>query len=465
MDQSVRERHASVLDRWIFFGLLALIALTTVPYGTVHAWWLALFECLIFALTALWIVGNQISQARRISGHPLHRPLVALLIFALLQTLPLQKVREGVWQTVSGDPYETWRFCFYLLALVLTGTLLLHYTSTPRRLRLLVSVVVGIGLASATFGMARQVAQGDAYLPFLSRLWPGRGYGQFINQNHFAFLLEMPLGLVLGLLAGRGIKRDRALIVLATAITMGAALVLSNSRGAIFAMLCQLLFLALMVGITRARRESSEHPRSVYFRLQRLSSSLVGRIVLITCLLIAVVFSIAWLGGDQLAHRMETVERDFSQGSSLRTNVTRWDMWSATWQSIKANPLVGVGFGSYPSAITKYHDGSGDLRPRQAHNDYLDLLACGGIVGFVLVVWFVIVFIKQVRGRLRSTDAFRRAACLGALVGLFGVAAHSLVDFGLHNTANAVVFTSLVLIATLDSSVEERSLSGGDASP
>ena len=151
------------------------------------------------------------------------------------------------------------------------------------------------------------------------------------------------------------------------------------------------------------------------------------------------------------------MERDFNgQANYARTNVKRWDMWSATWQSVKANPLVGIGFGAYPVAITKYHDGSGDLRPRQAHNDYLDLLACGGILGFALVAWFVIVFVREARGRLRTTDSFRRAACLGALVGLFGVAAHSLVDFGLHITANAVIFTSLILIATLKSFAEKE---------
>jgi hypothetical protein len=60
---------------------------------------------------------------------------------------------------------------------------------------------------------------------------------------------------------------------------------------------------------------------------------------------------------------------------------------------------------------------------------------------------------------LRSSDPFRRSACLGALVGLFGVAVHSLVDFGLHITANALIFTSLVVIATVNGRVEERRFS------
>jgi hypothetical protein len=37
---------------------------------------------------------------------------------------------------------------------------------------------------------------------------------------------------------------------------------------------------------------------------------------------------------------------------------------------------------------------------------------------------------------------------MGALIGIFGVAVHSLVDFGLHVTINALVLTALVVIAT-----------------
>src|SRR5256885_9516527 len=119
------------------------------------------------------------------------------------------------------------------------------------------------------------MAQGDAYLPFLSRLWPGRGYGQFINQNHFAFLMEMALGLVLGLLVGGGVPRDRLLIFLAAGVTMGAALVLSNSRGGIFSMFCQLLFLALIFGVVRSQKEISAHRSGVYLWVQRVCQSLI----------------------------------------------------------------------------------------------------------------------------------------------------------------------------------------------
>jgi len=188
------------------------------------------------------------------------------------------------------------------------------------------------------------------------------------------------------------------------------------------------------------------------------------RAALILCLLMAVTIGSVWVGGDPLMHRLETVPREFSSRyDDKRMNTRRMEIWQATWQLIRANPIAGTGFGGFSIAFPGYHDGSGvftpeeaQLRPLAAHNEYLELLASGGLIGCGLGAWFVIILIRNAREHLRrSRDSFRRAACLGALVGLFGVAIHSLVDFGLHDTVNAFIFTALVVIATVNGRVEE----------
>jgi hypothetical protein len=63
------------------------------------------------------------------------------------------------------------------------------------------------------------------------------------------------------------------------------------------------------------------------------------------------------------------------------------------------------------------------------------------------VLWFIVAFVSRARQNLKSPDAFHRAATLGALAGLFGVAVHSFVDFGLHITANALLACTLMVIA------------------
>jgi O-antigen ligase len=114
----------------------------------------------------------------------------------------------------------------------------------------------------------------------------------------------------------------------------------------------------------------------------------------------------------------------------------------------KANPISGVGLGGYWAAITAYHDASGSLTPQEAHNDYLELLASGGIVGAALGCWFLIVLGRRIKRNLRSQNLFRRGVRYGAVLGIIGVLVHSLFDFGLHMLVNALVFAALIVIAT-----------------
>src|SRR6185369_5695265 len=113
-----------------------------------------------------------------------------------------------------------------------------------------------------------------------------------------------------------------------------------------------------------------------------------------------------------------------------------------------AHPILGVGLGGYWIGITAYHDASGLMTPQEAHNDYLELLSSGGVVGFALGVWFAIVVFKTVRKKFLSDTGYGRAVRLGAILGITGVAAHSLVDFGLHILVNAIVFLTLIMIAS-----------------
>ena len=127
------------------------------------------------------------------------------------------KLPLATWQAISADPYETRLCAFRLLTLMLTGALLFRYTDSPRRLRALLFAVVGIAVISALFALARTTGQQTEGF-ILPRLPLGEKRAvQFISRNHFAFMLEMALGLLVGLLAGRGVRRGQWPVLLAPA--------------------------------------------------------------------------------------------------------------------------------------------------------------------------------------------------------------------------------------------------------
>jgi O-antigen ligase len=298
--------------------------------------------------------------------------------------------------------------------------------------------VLAIAFASAIFGILRQTTQHETgfLLPLLVK---NQGYGQFINKNHFVYLMDMAFGLGLGIVLGGGVRRDRLMIYVALLIPIWIALVLANSRGGVLAMIMQIIVAVLLLTSVRAL---SEH-----YQLQKIAQSAVLRVALLVVLVVGVALGTLWVGGDRLASNFEGATSEFTS-DTMRQGVSRNEIWRATLKMFAAHPIAGSGLGGYWIGITAYHDASGLMTPQEAHNDYLELLSSGGVIGFAIGIWFVVAVIKKARQGLLADVGYMRAVRLGAILGIVGVAAHSLVDFGLHILVNAVVLLTLIMMAT-----------------
>ena len=437
-----------LLNRTIFVSLLALFVLVAVPYGTVEPWWEAFFECAIFALTAAWIIEGLLLGSWNISERALFVPLLALVGFALIQVIPFDKVpeQEFYWFAISADPFNTLRFALKLTTIILAGALLFSHLTSQKRLRALILTIMLVALVSAIFGLLRQTVQRDADGFLLPYLPLGAGYGQFINSNHFAYLMELSFGFPLSLLMARSRDREKKWLLFAGLATpLLLALILANSRGGLLGLCAQLLFIISFVNHPQ-RQASDDVARST--SLTRVIQSRWFRPIVCGFLAVILFIGITWIGGDPLMNKMEAVSGEISTvGDASREGTRRVDMWNATWKMIVENPLLGTGFGGYGMAITQYHNASGKLIPQEAHNEYMEVLASGGVVGAGLWLWFLMIFIRRAGQSLSVTNSARqRTMCVGALGGIVAVAIHSIVDFGLHITINALICTALIVI-------------------
>ena len=411
----------------IFGALLALLVDTAIPYGTVEPWWKAAFVCAVFAICILAIVD---SVSLNFPEGAILLPMLALSALAFVQTIPFgsQAVAGiAIRNTISSDAFQTRFFALQMLALTAWLALLYRYASTERRMRVLVYTILGVAVVSAVFGIVRQATQHETgfLLPLLRQ---NQGYAQFINKNHFAYLMEMGLGLGIGVALAGAVKRERLLIYGALVLPIWIALVLSNSRGGILAMLVQIVSAVLLL--------SSRGLNAL-------------KVVLLVALVAGVLFGTFWVGGDRLASNFENASRELNPGDlDMRAGVSRNEIWRSTLKMFAAHPITGVGLGGYWVAITAYHDASGLMTPQEAHNDYLELLASGGVIGFAIGVWFFVMVVRAVRANLLRDMGYMRALRLGAVLGIIGVAAHSLIDFGLHILVNAIILLALIMIAT-----------------
>lgn len=385
---------------------MSVLVITPIPYGTVEPWWKAAFICVVLGIFILGIWETSIFKNPSL----VLLPLLALSGLAFFQSLT----------KLSADPFQTRFFALQLLALTAFLSLLYRYATTEKRVRVLVYTVVGVAIVSAIYGILRQTTQHETgfLLPLLKQ---NQGFAQFVNKNHFAYLMEMALGLAIGLIVAGGTKQK--LIQFALLLPIWVGLVLSNSRGGILAMLAQVTIAAL-------------------FLLRATTLKLALAVVLVA----GVLFGTIWVGGERLVTNFSAAGSELT--TTDRDGASRSEIWRATLKMFGAHPILGVGLGAYWIGITAYHDASGVLTPQEAHNDYLELLSSGGIVGLALGVWFAVIVIRLARRNLNTDTGFIRAVRIGSVLGIAGVAAHSLLDFGLHLLGNTVVFLTLIMMLT-----------------
>ena len=436
---------ARFLDSTIFYGLILLLVFTAIPYGTVDAWSIAIFEFAIFLLTLLWTVHAFMTGSWAPGSLRLFYPLFALAGVAILQSLSWSQTEVAglkVTKTISADPYESWAFALRIIALTLAAILAGRFTKSSVRLNVLIHAIIALALMSGVFGMVRQTMQhGTGFI--LPNLADGGGFGQFINKNHFAFLVEPAIGLLLGLTLLRRDRRERWLVYLALIVLLWVTVVLSRSRGGVLALTVETIAAAAFFIYFRGPAKQERHwARTV---------AVAG--VTSIALVVVIVVGMTWLGGDQLQTGIETATVELGAAQS-NEGARRMDIWRTTWRMARAHPIAGAGLGGFWAEFPLHHYASGSQVPKQAHNDYLELLASAGVIGVAIFGWFLFELFRRARSAISEFHGFQRGVAMGAVVGILGVAVHSLFDFGLHITVNALA--TMMLFAILNGKVIDQ---------
>ena len=129
----------------------------------------------------------------------------------------------------------------------------------------------------------------------------------------------------------------------------------------------------------------------------------------------------------------------------MRGRTSRITYWSATLGLIGEFPLLGTGLGTYMHSFRRYNPVLEQVLVDHAHNDYLELLAEAGTVGFLLVVgglgWFCW---RTLKHWFTRHDPEVLGIVLGGLTSVLAIGLHSLVDFNLHIPANALLLSVIL---------------------
>ncbi|NOT49408.1 MAG: O-antigen ligase family protein [Acidobacteria bacterium] len=428
-----------------FYALLVAIAIFSIPYGAVGTSYKSLLVLVVSVIAGFRIIDGFASRSLRIAEPRLLAPLFGILGLAILQTVQW----PGAASAISVDPYETKSFILIFAAVVVTAEVLFFYTTTAHRLKCLVVLVIAVGTGSAVFGLLREFYFDSQSAWLAGYLFPKQGFAQFINRNHFALLIEMAFGLLLGILLKGDFSEKFKFFGWVLAAVMGYSMIAANSRGGLVSMAALILFAVAVHMMTREatsrgiRKELQSKFLESMTYVRKIGAA-AGILVTVAGLIVVV---IAFVGGETTVTRFEKLKGEFE--TTNNAGVNRNLIWQATFEMFESNPIFGVGFGGYGTAIPKFEPSGGKYRLQQAHNDYLEILSNGGIVGFALFALFAGIVVRRASKNLTSGNRFRRTICFGSAIGIFGVLVHSLVDFGLHIPVNAFTFAVLIVIATV----------------
>ena len=229
-----------------------------------------------------------------------------------------------------------------------------------------------------------------------------------------------------------------------TAFLLFTGIVLSLSRSGWIGALLGVVILAWLSPRAVGHASRLDAHRASASRLTPHGIGAVARLSLITlCVLLIVSLFIIGPGGrEQVDARLgQTIGQD--AGFLGRMAISKDSLLM-----IRDFPLMGVGLGGWPELFLHYRRAPwlGDFY-REAHNEYVQLLAETGVVGFGLLAWFFL------QGGRRLLSGHKKASTearpvIAALIAALGVMAfHECFDFNLHIPANAFLFTLLFALA------------------
>jgi O-antigen ligase len=314
-------------------------------------------------------------------------------------------------------------YCAYgLLCFLLVQCL--HRTAQIKRLVISLSAY---GFALAMFAVIQSLATNGKLYWIRAPVQGGWIYGPYLNHNHYAGLMEMlvPVPLVFSLTRfARGPRRTLAALA---AALMSSTILLSGSRGGMAAFAIQM---ALLVAILFKKQAP-------------------GKTTVVLGIFLGLVIGLlAWLGGGELTRRIASIraETHVELSGGMRLNIDRDALKMAAHQ-----PVLGWGLGVFPDIYPQYRSFYTHFFVNAAHNDYLQLLVEMGALGFLTMLWFVVVLYSRALRKIGNwhTD-INGAVALAAMLGVTGILVHSLVDFNLQIPANAALFYVLCVLAAME---------------
>jgi O-antigen ligase len=456
------------------FALLVLfVVIVPIAYGDVLPGGTLLIEAFGFGMALLAFATRRAGRRLGMAVLPLLAMLaIAALGIAQLLPLPIDTLRRiaplsarvyvstngvlrrfnhpAVPARISVAPAETASTTLLTLAYAAIFAAASILSDTRRRRRILLAAVFA---TSSIHVFYAALAPPDAREgEMVTRL-----HGAFVNPNHLAGYLEIGLACAFGMIwqeiqqsrrraAGvrdKGDQFEKRIVPITLRILLwgllAAGIALTRSRGGILA--AAVTTLALVTFVATATR-AAESQRA------RFAASIA----------IAIVAGLAFVtittGNAPLLRFMASDPRDVR-------NDTRTLIWSASVNAWRTSPAFGDGLGAFRESFRRVQPANVAGLVEQAHNDFLQMLVTGGVIGALLVVVAQgSILVLLMRALMKQQHREERALALAGVGAILSLTLHGVVEFNMSIPA-----IPATLAAVLGAAWTAAHSESGDSTP
>src|SRR5204863_5570047 len=117
-----------------------------------------------------------------------------------------------------------------------------------------------------------------------------------------------------------------------------------------------------------------------------------GVVFLLGGFLLLSVGLVAWIGGSEVSARLSTmsIEKRSELAGDIRLQIDR-----DTLRMSAKRPILGWGLGTFEDVYPRFCSFYTNLLVDKAHNDYFQWLSETGVVGFLVLLWFLAKVFQQ----------------------------------------------------------------------
>jgi O-antigen ligase len=368
----------------------------------------------------LWAAACARAKAARLVWSPLYVPAAAFLALACVQ------MRFGWTLDRVGTREALIKFTAYLMIFFLGQQL---FADAPSRVwRRSAAAVALYAFAMAVFAIIQLFASPGLIYGVIKPRWGGIVYGPYVYHNAYAGLMEVLIPLAVAFTVSRRPRHPAKPFLFFAILVCLVSVFLSGSRGGLISLAVEFAILACAIFLGQPVSQDRRRALAAGLVLAAIAGG-----------------AFSWLDPGDVWKRW--------QAAAYTPEIVMEDRQKLTMDALRMSRdhlAHGVGLGAFEMAYPRYQTLATDLVFEYAHDDYAQLFAESGLLGWIMapvaIVMFVILSFRGLRSRLERQTGWLQ---LGAAVAVCGLLVHSFFDFNLHIPANAAWFTLTAAWATV----------------